>query len=106
MAENTVSSTTTQGSSQVQVDVQEPVQVPQEGNSGAEAQQQAAQDTSPAVEFAAKSMVNTRLHFQVDPSSHDVTVFVLDRDTEEVIRTIPPDEVKELTKGSLVEVHT
>jgi uncharacterized FlaG/YvyC family protein len=100
MAENTISSTT-QGSSQVQADPQEPVQNSQEGNSGVE-----VQDTSPAVQYAANSMVNTRLHFQVDPSSHEVTVYVLDRDTEEVIRTIPPEEVNELTRGSLVEILT
>jgi flagellar protein FlaG len=39
---------------------------------------------------------NKRLKFIVDPRSHEVTVKVIDRETDKVIRELPPEELQRL----------
>lgn len=56
--------------------------------------------TSPIV----GSLSEVRLHFKVDPVTHEVTVLVLDRTTRKVIRTIPPEELAKLQQGELLEL--
>ena len=45
------------------------------------------------------------LRFKIDKDSHDVQVILVDKESGEVIRTIPPDELKLLQEGELVEVY-
>mgnify|MGYP000981079502 CR=1 FL=1 len=47
---------------------------------------------------------NVRLHFKIDPDTNDVTVFMVDTASRRVIRTIPPEEFKQLDEGELVEL--
>jgi len=44
-------------------------------------------------------LLNISLQFKVDREADRIVVSVLDRDTEEVIRQIPPEEVLELSKS-------
>jgi uncharacterized FlaG/YvyC family protein len=46
----------------------------------------------------------TKLKFQVDRESNDVTVLILDARSHEVIRTVPPEELSELTPGELINL--
>ena len=45
---------------------------------------------------------NVILRFQVNEDLHNVTVYVVDRATKKVVRTIPPDEANKLQTGDLV----
>lgn len=47
---------------------------------------------------------DVRLKFIVDSKTNDVTVLVLDKTSRQIIRTIPTDELKNLTRGDLVTV--
>jgi uncharacterized FlaG/YvyC family protein len=47
---------------------------------------------------------NVRLHFRVDPKTHEVTVLMVDKATHRVVRSIPPEELGKLKEGDLVEL--
>ena len=51
------------------------------------------------------NMANTRLVFRVDEKTNDVTVLIYDKATDKVVRTIPPDELKNLQQGELVRLE-
>ncbi len=44
------------------------------------------------------------LRFNVDRETHEVTVYIMDRASRQVIRTIPPDELSKLKAGDLIEL--
>jgi hypothetical protein len=44
------------------------------------------------------------LRFQVDPQTRQVTIFVLDKTHRNVIRTIPPEEMRRLKVGEIVDL--
>ena len=44
------------------------------------------------------------LKFRVDEKTNDITVFVIDRASKQVVRTIPPDEVTKLRAGDLIKL--
>ena len=44
------------------------------------------------------------VRFRIDQKTQDLTVFLLNRATHEVIRTIPPGEQAKLTPGDLVNL--
>jgi len=46
----------------------------------------------------------TKLKFQVDRESNEVTVLILDARSHEVIRTVPPEELSELSPGELINL--
>ncbi len=50
------------------------------------------------------SLADVHLHFKVDPVTHEVTVLVLDKTNNKVIRTIPPEELAQLQQGGLLEL--
>jgi flagellar protein FlaG len=54
---------------------------------------EAVEKTQNAVDLAGK-----KLAFRVDQTNNDIQVLVVDRETEEVIREIPPDEFLELAR--------
>jgi uncharacterized FlaG/YvyC family protein len=43
----------------------------------------------------------TNLKFEVDTKTHQVTVMIMDKDTNKVISTIPPDKIKDIPPGDL-----
>ena len=47
---------------------------------------------------------NIGLKFRIDDETNEVTVFVIDRDSRQVLRTIPPEEIRNLQAGDLVEL--
>jgi uncharacterized FlaG/YvyC family protein len=71
-------------------------------------QKNPATDTPPApqVQNLAPSHLNVQIVFKVDEKTKDLTVFVLDRSSQRVIRTIPSDEINKLKAGDLVELFT
>jgi uncharacterized FlaG/YvyC family protein len=50
------------------------------------------------------NMVDLRLRFKIDPKTNDITVIVIDRTSNRVIRTIPPDELSTFIEGPLMEI--
>lgn len=55
-------------------------------------------------EKPASTSTKTKLKFRVDKESNDVTVLILDAKSHEVIRTVPPEELSELTPGDLINL--
>ena len=66
-------------------------------------QEEVAEVSDKAVR-SGKPMPNVSLHFKIDAQTHEVTVLVLDKNTREVIRTIPPEELNQLQQGELLEL--
>lgn len=72
---------------------------------------QTEQKTRPAVKqqeakaaYASSStMNNTKLQFRVDDKTNDVTIMIMDKETDKVIRTIPPEAIKDIPIGQLME---
>jgi uncharacterized FlaG/YvyC family protein len=48
----------------------------------------------------------TRLQFRVDEKTNDVTIMIMDKETDKVIRTIPPEAIKDIPTGQLMEYST
>jgi hypothetical protein len=44
------------------------------------------------------------LRFNVDRETHEVTVYIMDRASRQIIRTIPPEELSKLKAGDLIEL--
>ncbi len=63
----------------------------------------ANEETSPEMN-AINPLADFSLEFQVDESTKDVTVFILDRTSHEVVRTIPPEELNNLNPGDLLQL--
>jgi uncharacterized FlaG/YvyC family protein len=61
------------------------------------------QPKSESQNTGAKS-VDVFLKFQVDDQTDQLTIFVLDRSTKKVIRTIPAEELSKMSAGQLVEL--
>jgi uncharacterized FlaG/YvyC family protein len=47
---------------------------------------------------------NVSIHFRLDDKTHDLTVFVVDRKTKRVIRSIPARELHKLQAGDLLKL--
>jgi uncharacterized FlaG/YvyC family protein len=60
-------------------------------------------DASPEANVV-NPLADFTLEFQVDESSKDVTVYILDRASKEVVRTIPPEELNNLNPGDLLQL--
>ena len=57
-----------------------------------------------AAKAAVSSPLDINLRFRIDQKTQDVTVFLLNQHTREVIRTIPPSELAKLKPGDLVNL--
>ncbi len=49
---------------------------------------------------------NTKLQFRVDDKTNDVTIMIMDKETDKVIRTIPPEAIKDIPTGQLMTYST
>jgi uncharacterized FlaG/YvyC family protein len=49
---------------------------------------------------------DVRLNFKIESGTNDITVVVVDKTTDRIIRTIPPDELRRLGEGSLIQLLT
>ena len=47
---------------------------------------------------------NVSLRFNVDPETKKINVMVVDKDTGDVVRIIPPEELSNLNEGKLLEL--
>jgi uncharacterized FlaG/YvyC family protein len=57
-----------------------------------------------AKEASADSPQDINVRFRIDQKTQDVTVFLLNQQTREVIRTIPPGEISKLKPGDLINL--
>ena len=60
-------------------------------------------DPKPAEKPAAQ-VVDISLRFRVDPNTNDVTIFILNRSSRQVVRTIPPEEMASLSPGEILQL--
>lgn len=92
------------GSGPVQVEAPKPVEVSTKSES---VQIEKPSEQPKGAELAASAPVlngDVRLKFIVDAKTNDVTVLVLDKTSRQIIRTIPTDELNNLTRGDLVTI--
>jgi len=66
-------------------------------------EKQAAQETAKTATHAG-SPWNIRMRFEVEPETQQVTVYIINRQSHEVIRTIPADELEKMQQGELLEL--
>jgi len=52
----------------------------------------------------ANSLANVSIHFRVDDKTNDVTVFLVDRKSRKVLRSIPASELQKLQIGDLLKL--
>lgn len=57
-------------------------------------------------EKPANPQSNFSLKFKIDAKTNDVTILILDRASRRVVRSIPPEEMRSLTPGELLEMFT
>jgi uncharacterized FlaG/YvyC family protein len=70
-------------------------------------QQQQSKPTPQETEKASLPITNNSnvfLKFKVDENSSNITVYVVDRETKRIIRSIPPEEMNKLQTGDLLEM--
>lgn len=51
---------------------------------------------------SARNFATTRLQFRMDDKTNEVTIMIVDKATDKVIRTIPPEAIKDLPTGELL----
>lgn len=70
--------------------------------------EKAPADWSQVVEQLSAAQVNMPanigLKFRINDETNEVTVYVIDRTSKQVLRTIPPEEISNLKAGDLVEL--
>ena len=47
---------------------------------------------------------NVSVHFRVDDDTHELTVFVVDRENKKIVRTIPASEFSKLNAGDILQL--
>ena len=52
----------------------------------------------------AGSVSNVSIHFRLDDKTNELTVFVIDRQTKRVLRSIPASELHKLQAGELLKL--
>lgn len=55
-------------------------------------------------EVASNQVGNVSIHFRLDDKTNELTVFVVDRKTKRVIRSIPASELHKLQSGELLKL--
>ncbi|HEX2998060.1 MAG TPA: flagellar protein FlaG [Anaerolineales bacterium] len=50
------------------------------------------------------SASNVSIHFQLDDKTHELTLFVVDRKSKRVLRSIPASELHKLKAGDLLKL--
>ena len=62
-------------------------------------------DGPPVIEPKPSNLLGeVSLKFEIDSETHDVTILLLDRTSQRVVRTIPPDEMSKLNPGELLQL--
>jgi flagellar protein FlaG len=55
---------------------------------------------------AASAYSATRLQFQVDAKTNDVIILIMDKNSDQVVRTIPSEAIKDLPPGQLLQKYS
>ncbi len=50
------------------------------------------------------NLSNVSIHFRVDDETNDVTIFIIDRKSKKVLRSIPASELQKLQVGDLLKL--
>jgi len=66
----------------------------------------APQDKAENVSRQQAAIPEISLRFRVDAETQEVTLLILDKNTRELIRSIPPEEMKNIGPGELLELFT
>lgn len=53
---------------------------------------------------SAKDMSEITLKFKIDEKTNQVTIYLLDRASHKVVRSIPPEEMQKMGPGELLEL--
>jgi uncharacterized FlaG/YvyC family protein len=62
-------------------------------------------ESPPVIEPKSSNLLGeVSLKFEIDSETHDVTILLLDRTSQRVVRTIPPDEMSKLNPGELLQL--
>jgi hypothetical protein len=79
---------------------------PRQGLPGAAAEtgKPARAESSDAASLPVSNMDNVSLRFRVDEKTKNITVFIVDRASKRVLRSIPPEELNKLQAGDLLEL--
>ncbi|NPV87549.1 MAG: hypothetical protein HPY45_16250 [Anaerolineae bacterium] len=78
---------------------------PKEANTKARLVDVEKKEEPPAESFREEHLPigkDTSLKFRVDAEKHEVTILIVDRATDKVIATIPPEAIKDLPPGELL----
>lgn len=86
---------------QVRLEMSESVQM--QSSSAEKPQPQAAQKQPEPVKSESEPAVHNSLKFVVDNDTHEVTVLIVDKMTQKVIQTIPPEAMKDIPIGQLLQ---
>jgi uncharacterized FlaG/YvyC family protein len=62
------------------------------------------QETYPPKKTLAGTTSDISLRFEVDSQNHELTIYILDKANKKLLRTIPPDELKNLPTGELKDL--
>ena len=92
------------GAGPVQVEASKPVEATERFEPVM--QEKPAEQARPAEQTPPAPVLNgdVRLKFLVDTKTNDVTVLVLDKTSRQIIRTIPTEELQNLSRGDLVTI--
>jgi uncharacterized FlaG/YvyC family protein len=82
-------------------------QLPVQVETAATPKQKEKSQVPQAVESASdqsNSLSNVSLQFRVDDKTNDVTIFIVDRQSKKVLRSIPAGELQKLQVGDLLKL--
>lgn len=93
------------------VDVAQTAQVaaarPEKGQSSGAPQDERAATEAVGIKVNGKGtrpFTDVTLRFEIDSQTHDVTILILDKASQKVVRTIPPDEMERMDPGELLQL--
>lgn len=66
--------------------------------------EKAAEKETQAVPALPVTKSDILLRFHIDEETNDITVYLVDRATKQVVRSIPPNEVQKLRAGDLLKL--
>jgi len=61
-------------------------------------------EAAPRNKPAITPLADISLKFEIDAETNDITILILDRASQQVVRTIPPEEMAEMDPGELLQL--
>ncbi len=78
--------------------------VSQQVESKAKGQNKEYEGSQQSISQIAAETKNLSLRFKVDPDTREINVMMIDKESGQVVRTIPPEELANFTEGKLLEL--